>query len=277
MADHQNELNYPEIREATVAKLRAEARRADAEAAACETEAAANTARLNAEALRLAEEQAHIVAERKKVELDTAEAAIAYRWKEREEQEKRASNYYHNILHFRAAVDYTSVGDVMKAIDVWRRIDERKGIEPEEQKPIQIVFTSPGGDIIAGFVLYDYLQSLKREGHRVITGSYGMAASMAGILLQAGTERWIGKESWLMIHEASFGVVGKIGEVEDHTAWVKKIQERIVDIFATRANAAKPDRTVQQYKALIRKKWHRADWWLSSDECLKLGFVDSVK
>ena len=55
---------------------------------------------------------------------------------------------------------------------------------------------------------------------------------MAGILLQAGDIRIMGAESWLMIHEISFGASGKIGEIEDTVEWVKKIQERVVKIFA---------------------------------------------
>ena len=50
--------------------------------------------------------------------------------------------------------------------------------------------------------------------------------------------------------------------------WVKKIQKRILNIFAERSKM-----TARQ----IERKWHRKDWWLSSDDCLRLGFVDEVK
>ena len=47
-------------------------------------------------------------------------------------------------------------------------------------------------EVIAGLALYDFIQTLRRKGHKVTTVSYGMAASMAGILLQAGDVRVMG-------------------------------------------------------------------------------------
>src|SRR5574341_658348 len=115
--------------------------------------------------------------------------------------------------------------------------------------------------------LWDFLLELRQRGHKLTTVARGYAASMAGILLQAGDERVIGPESWLLIHEASFGVVGSYGEVEDRVEWVKKIQARILDIFASRSKLS---------RSQIKRRWHRKDWWLDSDEALKLGFVDRI-
>jgi ATP-dependent protease ClpP protease subunit len=95
-----------------------------------------------------------------------------------------------------------------------------------------------------------------------------MAASMAGILLQAGHQRIMGRESWLMIHEASFSASGKTGDVEDTVEWVKAMQERILNIFATRSKMT---------KSALKRKWTRKNWWISSDEALKLGFVDEIR
>lgn len=286
MSDHQsnpNGFDHSEIREAHVRKLQAEAQRADAERLACEAEAAANTRRLDAEAGRLLAERTQLELESEKLRLETSDLAIKNRQNVREEREKMALNYFHNILHFRDSVNSGTVAELMKYIDVWRRTKEAEGIEPKDQRPIHIIFTSPGGSIIDGLVLYDYLQDLRRRGHKVITGTYGMAASMAGILLQAGDVRWMGRESWLMIHEASFAAVGKTSEAEDTVEWIKAIQRRILDIFANRAAGAAPDRCPRAenhdhkwYVKLIEKEWKRKDWFLNSDEAIKYGFVDLI-
>ena len=42
---------------------------------------------------------------------------------------------------------------------------------------IEIIFSSPGGSIIDGFELFDFIQELRCKGHLVTTGSLGMAAS----------------------------------------------------------------------------------------------------
>lgn len=91
---------------------------------------------------------------------------------------------------------------------------------------------------------------------------------MAGILLQAGDIRVMGRESWLMLHEAAFGAQGKVGEVEDTVEWVKKIQERILNIFAQHSSLS---------RAQIKRRWTRKDWWIDSDEALRLGFVDEIR
>ena len=95
-----------------------------------------------------------------------------------------------------------------------------------------------------------------------------MAASMAGILLQAGDVRWIGHQAWMMIHRAAFGAIGKTYEVEDEVRLVKRIEQRIVDIFTSRSKL-----TNQK----IKRNWDRKDWWIDADECLQLGLVDEIK
>ena len=179
---------------------------------------------------------------------------------ERDEQILLAANRYNKVYVFNGEVGAGSVANCMNQLDVWRRNDPGCDIE--------IVFTSPGGSVVDGLALWDYLQEVKRAGHHLTTVAYGMAASMAGILLQAGDTRILGKESWLMIHEASFGAHGKIGEVEDTVDWVKRVQDRILDIFAERSTKS---------RALIKKNWLRKDWWLSSDEALCWGFIDEVR
>ena len=109
---------------------------------------------------------------------------------------------------------------------------------------------------------------MRFKGHKVVTGSLGMAASMAGILLQAGDVRWIGHQAWMMIHRAAFGAIGKTYEVEDEVKLVKRIEERCLDIFVSRSNLS---------KMKIKRNWDRKDWWIDADECLEMGLVDEVR
>ena len=32
-----------------------------------------------------------------------------------------------------------------------------------------------------------------------------------------------------------------------------------------------------ELEAAIKRRWHRKDWWIDSDEALKLGFVDEIR
>ena len=93
-----------------------------------------------------------------------------------------------------------------------------------------ILVTITNFGLINIFQKFDFIQELRAKGHKITTGSLGMAASMAGILLQAGDVRWIGHQSWVMIHRAAFGAIGKTYEVEDEVKLVKRIEERILNI-----------------------------------------------
>lgn len=199
------------------------------------------------------------LAEARKFDTETKAIEFGLGELKRDVSEKLAANRYHHVYNFTAVVSESSVKNAMAQIDIWRRL--APGCD------ITIVFNSPGGDVVDGMAFWDYLQATKRAGHHLTTISYGYAASMAGILLQAGTTRILGKESWLMIHEASFAAHGKTGEVEDTVDWVKRVQDRILDIFAERSTHS---------RSAIKRKWTRKDWWLSSEDALDWGFVDEV-
>jgi ATP-dependent Clp endopeptidase proteolytic subunit ClpP len=238
---------------AEIAKAEAEARKFDAEAKAAiitaEGAAALAVAQAKVQEALLTETSLKLV------ELGfNADRATEKR------KEELAAHKYHHIYLFKGAVDDSTAAKCMDQLTLWMRNEPKCDIE--------IVFNSPGGSITAGLALWDHIQFVRAAGHKVTTSTIGMAASMAGILLQAGDVRVMGKESWLLIHQASFSTGGSFGEVEDTVKWIERIQDRILEIFAARSKMT---------KAQIKRKWHRSDWWISSDEALKLGLVDELR
>lgn len=133
---------------------------------------------------------------------------------------------------------------------------------------ITLVLNSPGGSVIEGLALYDFLQELRAAGHHLTTVTIGMAASMGGILLQAGDVRVASRNSVILIHEVATGASGKMTDLEDEVAFAKSLQKKLVGILAERSTM-----TAKQ----IETKWSRRDWWLDADTALKLGFVDEVR
>lgn len=241
-----------EVEDAQVIKLLAEARHFDAQTANNDRESAATIAKTEAEARKLG------------IEADVAEIN-----REREQlkhAEERASDKVHRVFAFNGEVNASSTKACIDQLTTWMRLDEDK----DAKTAIEIVFNSPGGSVVSGMALWDFIQVVRERGHRVTTSTIGYAASMAGILLQAGDKRVMGRESWLLIHEASFGAGGKIGDVEDTVAWVKRVCDRIVDIFVARSGG-------KITKARFKNNWRRKDWWIDSSEALKLGFIDEVR
>ena len=189
----------------------------------------------------------------------------------KQEQEIDASDRYHHIYRFTEEISPQSTRLCMERLAYWDRTYPGCDIE--------ISFSSSGGGVIEGLALFDYILYIRSLGHRVTTSALGVAASMAGILLQAGDVRVMHKEAWVAIHEISFGATGTPGQVEDTTEWIKKIQNRTVKIFVDRSVGAKEAGTAKTAltAAYVKSHWSRKDWWLSSDECLSLGIVDIVR
>jgi ATP-dependent Clp endopeptidase proteolytic subunit ClpP len=180
--------------------------------------------------------------------------------KEQEWRREKARDEENMVYRFNTIVDKSHVYECMHRLTQWSRRHPKCNIE--------IVFSSGGGGIIDGFVLFDFIQELRARGHKVTTGSLGMAASMAGVLLQAGGHRWMGHQAWMMIHRAAFGAIGKTFEIEDEVAWIKRIEDRILEIFEKKSNLT---------RLKIKRNWDRKDWWISSDEALELGLIDEIK
>jgi ATP-dependent Clp protease protease subunit len=177
---------------------------------------------------------------------------------------------YHRVFRFLSAVNDSSAKQAIDELTLWSRLSPGQ--------PMTIILYSPGGEVVAGMALMDFLTELRAAGHHLTIVARGMAASMAGVLLQAADVRVMGAEAWLLIHEGSFGAVGSVGEVEDRVIWVQKIQARIIDLFMSRiAQADEKTATKRLTRTQLKTKMHRTDWWISSDEALKFGLIDEIR
>jgi ATP-dependent Clp endopeptidase proteolytic subunit ClpP len=215
---------------------------------------------IRVEVAKVVAETEKLKAETRKAEADAFKAELEAREAFRKRQLEKADDEENHLYRFAGEVNKNSVNNCMKHLTRWSRLQPKCDIE--------IIFSSPGGSIIDGFELFDFLQDLRGRGHQITTGALGMAASMAGILLQAGDVRWVGGQAWVMIHRAAFGAFGKTYEVEDEVEFVKRIEGRILDIFTARSKLT---------RRKIMKNWDRKDWWISPDEALELSLVDEIR
>jgi len=209
-------------------------------------------------------------AEAEAAELGTQRARIETEKALEAEAKRKAGNEFLHIYDFATPVADASVATAIQTLNQWSRLCP--------DCDITIQFCSPGGEAIAGMRLFDFILDLRARGHKVTTEAWGYAASMAGILLQAGTVRRCGAESWILIHQITAAVRGKIGEIDDEVEFIHKMGDRVLDIFATRAREAAENGTAKKAlsRAQFAKRWERKDWWLSSKEALEFGVVDEV-
>jgi len=173
--------------------------------------------------------------------------------------------YRESIARVRRIYDF--VGEV-EEIAVRNAVDELNDWAMQSNAPITIRLNSPGGDVFEGFMLFDFIQDLKRDyGIQVITYALGYAASMASILLQAGDRRLISRNSWFMVHEPSSLALGKASDIKDEAVILGKLHKQLVSILAERSTLS-----VRQ----ILQRCHRKNWWMSAVEAVKYGFADEL-
>lgn len=211
-------------------------------------------------------------AERKRVAAETrkavAEAIIAEVERDvvvEERDAQLAQNSNHKVYVFDSEVSASSVKKCINQLTKWHRQDPGC--------PIEFQINSPGGSIFDGFVLIDFIRDLRDKGHEVTMVTYGMAASMAGVLLQSADKRVIGANAFLLLHEGSLGAIGDFGDVEDRVELMKLFHDRILNLFEERAKPINPKTTAK----FIKGRWQRKDWWIPSEDALKLGLVDEVR
>ena len=135
----------------------------------------------------------------------------------------------------------------------------------DPDKDIYLYVNSPGGSVYAGLAIYDTLQYMSAP---VNTMCMGMAASMAAVLLAAGTK---GKRSALpnsriMIHQPSGGSQGTAADIEIAAREVLYARERLNQILAKHTG-----QTVERIAADVDR-----DRFLSPQEAKEYGLIDNV-
>ncbi len=132
-------------------------------------------------------------------------------------------------------------------------------------KDINVYINSPGGSVYAGLGIYDTMQFIQSDVATICTG---MAASMAAVLLVAGTE---GKRSALphsrvMIHQPLGGVQGQASDIEIEAREIQKIKKELYTIIAEHSHTD------------YEKVWADSDrnYWMTAEEAREYGMIDQV-
>lgn len=132
-------------------------------------------------------------------------------------------------------------------------------------KDISIYINSPGGSVYAGLGIYDTMQFITSDISTICTG---IAASMAAVLLVAGTDkkRFALNHSRVMIHQPLGGVQGQASDIEITAREIAKIKQELYAIIST--HSGKPIEDVARDSD--------RDFWMTATEAKEYGMVDDV-
>lgn len=132
-------------------------------------------------------------------------------------------------------------------------------------KDISIYVNSPGGSVYAGYGIYDTMQYISCDVSTICTG---MAASMAAVLLVAGTKgkRFALPHSRVMIHQPLGGMQGQASDIEIAAKEILRVKGELYKIIS--------DHSGQPLEVVERDS--DRDKWMTAEEALAYGMIDKV-
>jgi ATP-dependent Clp protease protease subunit len=135
----------------------------------------------------------------------------------------------------------------------------------DAKKDIHLYINSPGGSVTSGLAIYDTMQYLTCD---VNTYCVGQAASMAAVLLAAGTKgkRYALPNARILIHQPWGGVQGQASDISIQAKEILRLKDRLNEILAKHCGRKVDELTRDTDR----------DRFMSAEEAKKYGLVDQV-
>ena len=135
----------------------------------------------------------------------------------------------------------------------------------DAQKDISIYINSPGGVVTAGLAIYDTMQFISCD---VATYCIGQAASMAAVLLAAGTKgkRFALPNSRIMIHQPLGGAEGQATDISIQAQEILRLKANLNNMLASHCGRSIEDVTRDTDR----------DNFMSAEEAKAYGLIDDV-
>ena len=175
---------------------------------------------------------------------------------------ERAYDIYSRLLKDRIIFVGTAINDEIANL----LIAQFLFLESDDpDKDINFYINSPGGVVTAGMAIYDTMQYIKPD---ITTVCIGQAASMAAVLLAAGTKgkRYSLPNSRILVHQPMGGTQGQASDISIQAKEILRLRERLNEILAGHTG---------QPLDKIAKDTDR-DYFMSANEAKDYGLVDDV-
>lgn len=136
----------------------------------------------------------------------------------------------------------------------------------DPQRDINVYINSPGGSISSGLAILDTMRFVEPD---IVTICVGQAASMAAVLLAAGTKgkRYSLPHSRILIHQPHMsGLAGQATDIDIYAKEILRMRELLNGILA--------DSTGQPVDKIARDV--DRDYIMEADQALEYGMIDRV-
>jgi ATP-dependent Clp protease protease subunit len=181
---------------------------------------------------------------------------------ERTGRGERSWDIYSRLLEDRIVFIGAPIGDGLANSVIAQLLFLQKS---DKARDIHVYVNSPGGSVSAGLAIYDTMQYVSCP---VETVCVGMAASMAAVLLAAGTpgKRYALPHARIMLHQPWGGVQGTAADVQIEAEEILEAKGILSKILAKHTG-----RTVEQ----IDRETDR-NKYLSAAQAREYGVIDEV-
>lgn len=173
---------------------------------------------------------------------------------------ERSMDIYSRLLKDRIILIGSEIGDQLANAVIAQLLF----LQTEDpKKDVSIYINSPGGHITAGLAIYDTMQFMSFD---INTYCIGQAASMAAVLLAAGTKgkRFVLPNSAVMIHQPYGGVTGSAEDIARQIDQIIKSKANMAEILA---------RHTGHEVSKIHADSDR-DYFMSAKEAIAYGIAD---
>ncbi len=135
----------------------------------------------------------------------------------------------------------------------------------DPERDISLYINSPGGVIHAGLAIYDTMHLIRPD---VSTICVGLAASMATVLLTAGTpeKRYALPNSTVHMHQPISGAQGQASDIDIAAREILRLQDKMRQIISKHSG--------QPYDKIARDT--DRDYYLTADQAQEYGLIDKV-
>jgi len=138
-------------------------------------------------------------------------------------------------------------------------------LESMNDNPIKVMIDSPGGDVDAGYAIFDMARFVKPQVWMIGMGLVASAGAL--ILLAAPKERRVAlPNSHYLIHQPLSGLRGVATEIEIHARELEKTRDKLNRLIA--------DETGQKLERVVKDT--DRDYWMNAEEAVAYGLVSRI-
>jgi ATP-dependent protease ClpP protease subunit len=182
-----------------------------------------------------------------------------------ESDEDESSEIYreNNHIYFYSEVDRKSIQSLIKLIREAEEYCYTTSFKLSIDVPIFLHISSLGGYIYDALNVIDAIQRCRIPIYSIVEGSVASAGTLISVICK---KRFICPNAYMMIHQLSGEVFGKMNEINDEYANLSELMNVLKNIYTKHADFSK-----RKLEKLLKH-----DLFLNTDKILKYKLADEV-